>query len=122
MLFRSLEDFIKDARALAHERLEKNMPVPGYKLVAKRATRQWADEKQLHVTWFNMGLTPTEYQKVELLSPAQMEKVLKKRKLALPDDLVVAVSSGSTLAPESDPRPAVLNVGKHLTAALSKLQ
>ena len=117
-----LESFIADTRALAHERLEKNMPVPGYKLVAKRATRQWADEKQLHVTWFNMGLTPTEYQKVELLSPAQMEKVLKKRKLALPDDLVVAVSSGSTLAPESDPRPAVLNVGKHLTAALSKLQ
>jgi hypothetical protein len=48
--------------------------------------------------------------------------VLKKSKLALPDDLVIAVSSGSTLAPESDPRPAVLNVGLHLTAALSKLQ
>jgi hypothetical protein len=34
----------------------------------------------------------------------------------------VAVSSGSTLAPEDDPRPAVLNIGKQLTAALSKLQ
>jgi hypothetical protein len=42
--------------------------------------------------------------------------------VALPNDLVVAVSSGSTLAPESDPRPAVLNIGKQLTAALSKLQ
>ena len=49
------------------------------------------------------------------------EKVLKKSKLALPDDLVVAVSSGSTLAPESDPRPAVLNIGTQLVAALSKL-
>jgi hypothetical protein len=26
------------------------------------------------------------------------------------------------LAPESDPRPAVLQIGKQLTAALSKLQ
>ena len=117
-----LESFIADARKLAYDRLEKDMPVPGYKLVAKRATRQWADEKQMHIYWLNMGLTPVEYQKVELLSPAQMEKVLKKRKMTLPDDLVVAVSSGSTVAPESDPRPAVLNVGKQLTAALHKLQ
>jgi hypothetical protein len=50
-----------------------------------------------------------------------MEKVLKKRKLALPDEHVVSVSSGDTLAPESDPRPAVLQIGQQLTAALSKL-
>jgi len=40
----------------------------------------------------------------------------------LPADQVVAVSSGSTLAPESDPRPAVLQLGKQLSAAFSKLQ
>jgi hypothetical protein len=40
----------------------------------------------------------------------------------LPDELVVTISSGSTLALESDPRPAVLQIGKQLTAALSKLQ
>jgi hypothetical protein len=57
-----------------------------------------------------------------IISPAKAEKALKKRKQALPDDLVVAVSSGNTLAPESDPRPAVVQIGKQLTAALSKLQ
>ncbi len=46
-----LESFIADARKLAQERLEKNMPVPGYKLVAKRATRQWVDDKGMHVVW-----------------------------------------------------------------------
>ena len=56
-----------------------------------------------------------------IISPAQMEKVLKKRKMALPDDLVVSVSSGTTLASEDDPRPAVLQLGD-LRAALSKLQ
>ena len=117
-----LESFINDARKLAFDRLEKNMPVPGYKLVSKRATRQWADEAAASAALASLGISPNELFKKELLSPAQAEKVLKKSKLTLPDDLVVAVSSGSTLAPESDPRPAVLNVGMHLTAALSKLQ
>ena len=117
-----LESFIAEARKLAYNRLEKNMPVPGYKLVSKRATRQWADESKADAALAQLGIPDSERRKTELISPAQAEKVLKKSKLALPDDLVIAVSSGSTLAPESDPRPAVLNVGLHLTAALSKLQ
>ena len=118
-----LESYINDIRALAHDRLEKDMPVPGYKLVAKRATRQWADEDQAAVKLAELGVKAEEMHKpAELLSPAQMEKVLKKSKLALPDELVVAVSSGTTLAPESDPRPAVINVGRQLMAALSKIQ
>jgi len=56
-----------------------------------------------------------------LLSPAQAEKVLKKHKLAMPDDLIVAVSSGDTLATEDDPRPASLQIGRQLAAALGKL-
>jgi hypothetical protein len=48
--------------------------------------------------------------------------VLKKHKLELPKDHVVAVSTGNTIAPESDPRPAVLQLGKHIRAATLKLQ
>jgi len=117
-----LESFIGDARRLAQERLEKNMPVPGYKLVAKRATRQWTNPVDAAHWLDGKGLELDQIFTKEIISPAQAEKVLKKSKLALPDDLVVAVSSGSTLAPESDPRPAVLNVGTQLVAALSKLQ
>jgi hypothetical protein len=40
----------------------------------------------------------------------------------LPEDLIVAVSTGSTIAPENDPRPAVLQIGQTLTKAMSKLQ
>lgn len=114
-----LEDFIAAARKLAFDRLEKDMPVPGYKLVAKRATRQWVDEAKAMLFLTDNRIEP--YKLPEVISPAQAEKVLKKSKLALPDDLVVSVSSGSTIAPESDPRPAVLNLGTQLTAALSKL-
>jgi hypothetical protein len=57
-----------------------------------------------------------------VISPAQAEKALKKSKLALPDEFVVSVSSGTTLASEDDPRPAVLQIGAQLQSALSKLQ
>ena len=117
-----LESFINDARKLAHDRLEKNLPVPGYKLVAKRATRKWVSEVKAAQALLDMGLKEADIRKSELLSPAQAETVLKKSKQKLPDDLVVAVSSGNTIAPESDPRPAVVLIGERLKAALSRVQ
>jgi hypothetical protein len=111
-----LEEWIKDLRALAFGLLEKGADVPGYKIVNKRGVRQWADEAKAQA-FLGEDFVVT---KTELLSPAQAEKVLKKRKLTLPDDLVVSVSSGTTLAPVDDPRPAVQSfIG--LSKALSKL-
>ena len=118
-----LEDWITDLRALAFQLLEKNIPVPGYKIVQKQARRQWTDETKAIAALHDMGVPRGElFSPEEIRSPAQMEKVLKKRKLALPDELVKSVSSGTTLASEDDPRPAVLQIGSQLSAALSKLQ
>jgi hypothetical protein len=116
-----IEDFLAQCRALAHQMLENDVPVPGYKLVAKRATRHWADPTTAQDALIGLGLTKTDVTKTELLSVAQAEKVLKKHKIDLPSDMVVAVSSGSTLAVETDPRPAVVQIGRQLSAALSKL-
>jgi hypothetical protein len=115
-----LEDWIKDLRALAHQIMDSGAPVPGYKLVAKRGTRQWTDANK--AVNFLGGANIDPWKLREVISPAQAEKELKKRKMTLPDDLVVSVSSGTTLASADDPRPAVLQIGKQLTAALSKLQ
>lgn len=112
-----LEDWIKDLRGLAMQVLEKNLPLPGYKLVQKRAQRQWVDESAAENTLKALGIDPIKH---ELISPAQAEKELKKSKTALPDELVKSVSSGTTMAPESDPRPAILKLGD-LRATLSKL-
>ena len=117
-----LEQWINDLRALTFTMLESGAVVPGWKLVAKRATRQWVDEDQALVTMMNEGIPEEELMVSKVISPAQAEKVLKKHGKPLPADQVVAVSSGSTLAPESDPRPAVLQLGKQLSAAFSKLQ
>jgi hypothetical protein len=117
-----LEDFIAEARKLAQARLEKGLPVPGYKLVPKRPVRQWADEKGMHVVWLNAGIDPTVYQEIKLRSPAQMEKVCKEHGVTFPANQVVSVSSGNTIAPEGDPRPAVLVIGEQLRAALNRVQ
>jgi hypothetical protein len=116
-----LEGWIKEVRALAMQTLEAGLPVPGYKLVPKRAMRQWMDEGKALDAMCELGLDVKELTETKLLSPAQAEKVLKKHKLALPADHVVAVSSGNTLAPEDDPRPAVLHSGQQLAAALNTL-
>ena len=113
-----LEDWIKDLRGLAMTMMEGGTKVPGYKLVAKRSVRKWLDEGKANKALAAMGIDPV---KLELVSPAQAEKLLKPSKQALPDDLVASVSSGTTFAPESDPRPEVLQIGQQLTAALSKL-
>ena len=114
-----LEGWIKDAKEMAQALLENGVDVPGYKLVAKRATRQWTDEKKALTALAEAGCNAEEL--MELKSPAQVEKVLKKRKIDMPSDLIISVSSGNTLASADDPRPAVLQVGSQLKAALGKL-
>ena len=110
-----LQGWIDDLNALVQTKIEKGYKIPGWKMVAKRGTRKWADPKAAPDALKALGIDPI---KQELVSPAQAEKLLKKN---LPDGLTVSVSSGDTLAPESDPRPAVLQIGLQLTAALSKL-
>ena len=116
-----LESWIKEVRALAMQTLEAGLPVPGYKLVPKRGMRQWVDENKALEAMRAMGVNAMELTEMTILSPAKAEKVLKKHKLALPADHVVSVSSGNTLASEDDPRPAVLQIGVQLSAALGKL-
>jgi hypothetical protein len=114
-----VKGWIKDAEELAQTLLENGTDVPGYKLVAKRATRQWANEAAALTALTETGCSAEEL--TELKSPAQVEKVLKKRKIDMPEGLITAVSSGNTLASADDPRPAVLQIGKQLASALGKL-
>jgi len=115
-----LETWISSLRELALSMMESGANLPEYKLVAKRAIRQWTDEDKAKVALFALGLEESEVMETSIMSPAKVEKVLKKRKIALPADVVVAISSGNTLASVDDPRPEVLLLGKRL-AHLSKL-
>ncbi|CAB5194758.1 Protein of unknown function DUF2800 [uncultured Caudovirales phage] len=101
-----LESWIDSVRVLAYDMLENNVKVPGYKLVAKRGTRQWVNDEA------PVKLLGDKAYESKLISVAQAEKIIGKKNF--PSDVAVSVSSGSTLAAESDPRPAVIDLGKQL--------
>jgi hypothetical protein len=101
-----LEEWIDAVRVLAYDMLENNVRVPGFKLVAKRGTRQWVNDEA------PVKLLGDKAYESKLISVAQAEKLIGKKNF--PADVAVSVSSGSTLAAESDPRPAVINLGAQL--------
>ena len=115
-----VEEFIKGLQALAQQMLEEGAPVGDWKLVGKRATRQWADEDKAVAFLSSAGVEA--WGEPKAISPAVAEKALKKLKIELPADLTVAVSTGNTIAPGNDPRPAVLQIGHTLKKAMAKIQ
>ena len=75
-------------------------------LVEKRKTRRWLDES---VVEQKIKLPKKDMYKTTLLSPAQMEKVLKKKKVTCDlTEFVELKSSGTTIATDDDSREAVI--------------
>jgi hypothetical protein len=112
-----IEGYLRAVRATAQARLERGEPVPGYKLVAKKANRQWVDVDRVENFALMNGLVSYAYE-TKLRSPRQLELVLKPLGIKVPEDLAEKVSSGYTLAHESDSRPAALIAPEHEFAAL----
>ena len=101
------EEWAKGVRQLAQQRLEAGHKVEGWKIVAKQGRRHWIDHDAAK-RWAQKKKIPIDvYMPRELLSPAQMEKAVKKFGLRIDDAPIATVSSGTTLVPESDSRPAV---------------
>jgi hypothetical protein len=101
-----IEEFIKSVREMAFTMLENEVKVPGYKLVAKRGTRQWVNDDDA------IKFLGDKAFESKLISVAQAEKLVGKKNF--PQELAVSVSTGNTLANEDDPRPAILNLAKVL--------
>ena len=111
-----IEDWIRSVRQHVQSTLEQGKNVPGWKLVPKRAMRQWASEADI-VKWCkDKGFETEEIYDLKLKSPAALEKVVGKKEM--PTDLIVSISSGYTLAPASDPRPAIQSIAAEEFSAL----
>ena len=81
--------------------------VPGFKVVAGRGSRSWADELEVATELEKHGISREDYTKTEILSVAQMEKALgKKRFTELVSGHVLSQSGAPTVAPATDKRPA----------------
>lgn len=112
-----------DVKDMAHALLESGGVIAGHKLVNKRAMRKWTDEEKAIKYFAKIGLPAADRHVKKMISPAQAETALKRNSLPaiLPEHLVKSESSGTTLAPESDKRPAVLVAGGALKALADRL-
>lgn len=80
--------------------------IPGYKVVAGRSSRQWADELEVAEALKQAGYTAEEITETNVLSVAAMEKALGKKKVAeLVGGHILTQTGSPTIAPETDKRP-----------------
>ena len=100
--------WVTKVRTEVEERIKNGADVPGWKLVAKRGQRKWISEDAAAFEFSNL-LGDVAYEPRSLLSPAQMEKQLKKIKadMKVLDRHVVKESSGLTLARSDDAREGI---------------
>lgn len=99
--------WLKGREAFAHGEAVAGR-APGAKLVAKRAFRKWINEDAAGKALLAAGVDLDDlYDAPSLKSPAVVEKLLDKGKKPILKTLAKAESSGTVIAPLSDPRPAV---------------
>jgi hypothetical protein len=113
-----VEEWVKSLRAHAYATLERGGTVPGFKLVAKRATRKWVNEQDAIAVLENSGgIRARDMYEQKLKSPAQVEKLLAKADRKLLAELTVSVSTGLTMVSETDKRQAAaLSAADEFTA------
>ncbi|EKZ6287096.1 DUF2800 domain-containing protein [Klebsiella aerogenes] len=108
-----LESWLKAIRDRVNSELNAGHPVPGFKLVTgKQGNRAWRDEVEAEELLKSFRLKQDQMYSQKVISPTQAEKLLKKespRRWTKVEALITRSDGKPTIAPESDPRPA-LNV------------
>jgi len=107
-----IEQWLKDVRKRAAAMLEAGETVPGWKLIEGRRSRKWnAEENETVAVLKKLGFAVGEIYERKLLGPASLEKLPKlagnKTKRERLAELWHWSEGKPTLAPESDPAPAI---------------
>jgi hypothetical protein len=80
--------------------------IPGYKVVAGRSSRGWADDLEVAEVLKKAGYTPDTITETKLLSVSMMEKALGKKTVAeLVGGHILTNAGSPTVVPETDKRP-----------------
>ena len=103
----------------AQEQMEQGAQVPGFKLVKKRsAGRKYTDEAEAERILKKKKVKVADmYAPRKLLTPTQLEKQSKEAYAHI-ETLVHSPSSGVTVVPDTDKRPAVVDSFELLSEAL----
>ncbi len=99
--------WLKAVKERALARMLSGEEIPGYKVVAGRSSRSWADDLEVAALLEGAGYARAEFTKTEILSPYNLEKALGKKKVAeLLSGQLLTVPGSPTVACASDKRPA----------------
>lgn len=99
-----VEAFLSACREAAIGLLENGVDIPGWKLVAKRSRRVWKDEEAVVRRLKSRKFRQEDYCDQKLKGLKEIEKLLGKETV---DKLTEKPDAGTTLAPITDPRPAI---------------
>ncbi|HCQ6956059.1 TPA: DUF2800 domain-containing protein [Citrobacter freundii] len=107
-----IESWLKAVRDRVNSELNAGHLVPGFKLVTgKQGNRAWSDEEAARALLKDQFRYKTEEVfDLKLISPTKAEKLIKKaspRRWAKVEALITRADGKPTVAPESDPRPAL---------------
>lgn len=103
-----LKGYIKDISNFAFQTIAAGNSFPGYKLVAGRSIRKWANEETAKEVLEEHGFDISELSEIEFYSPTKVEKVLKKQaNEKFFTDLVIKPAGAATLTVETDSREAL---------------
>lgn len=103
-----ISQWIKSVNEFAYSEAQAGRIPPGWKIVEKRASRKWRDDQQTIEELKNLGMKEEDIFEPKILKTVpDIEKVYGKKNMKELEDFIVKESSGTTLAPLKDRRPAV---------------
>ncbi|ENN6548446.1 DUF2800 domain-containing protein [Enterobacter hormaechei] len=107
-----IESWLKAVRDRVNSELNAGHQVPGFKLVTgKQGNRAWSDEEAARALLKDQfRYKMEEVFDFKLISPTKAEKLIKKaspRRWPKVEALITRADGKPTVAPESDPRPAL---------------
>lgn len=99
--------WLRKVKEHAMARLTHGEPLPGFKLVeGRQGLRRWTDESAVAETLASLGYSEKDITTVELLSPAQMGKLIGRKQMEHVEQYITRSPGQPVIAPESDTRPA----------------
>lgn len=105
-----IEQWIKAVKTMAHAVMDAGDQIPRWKLVHKRPTQKYCDEAAVEdFLKRSRRVKFVESHPAQLLSPPQLRKLFQRKDVPFDqlEPYIHKVSSGTTMAPETDSRPAV---------------
>jgi hypothetical protein len=105
-----VENWLKAVREELYLQASRGVSVAGWKIVNKRPTRKWIDHiDAMKALMKTKKLTKKELNKTTMLTPAQVEKLVKSKDINIDlSTFIISESSGTTLATADSKAEAVM--------------